>query len=266
MVLFYADVLGMKARWKTGDLNRVTAAYELFERLVDRALSATAPTGAVSGGVQSDAVALVFDTSIDAVRFGKALFCGAFESGTETSRFWLRGLITNSAVGGLELVSERPLGVSWSKIAVRHFSRELLNTVNIEQAYRGPRLLIAEDAIDASLRDALAMRVGSKFVIPLRQLEYTPVPDAGGPWWDVLYLLESPLSQQRVEARHFEVGQRMRWAASGRHHGTNDELTHVAVLAVVWAECEAIAWDVGLRAHVFERPVWHEQAASAALT
>ncbi len=266
MVLFYADVLGMKARWKTGELDRVTAAYALFERLVDRALSTTALTGSVSGGVQSDAVALVFDTAIDAVRFGNALFCSAFESGTETSRFWLRGLITSSNVGGTELVSERPLGASWPEIAVRHFSRELLSTVNIEQAYRGPRLLIAQDAIDASLRDALAMRVGSKFVIPLKQLEYTPVPDAGGPWWDVLYLLEPPLSQQRVEARHVEIGQRMRWAASRRHQGTDDELTHVAVLAVVWAECAAIAWDVGLRAGVFERPVGHEQDARVALT
>jgi hypothetical protein len=262
MVLFYADVLGMKARWKTGDLDRVTEAYELFERLVDHALSASAPNGSVSGGVQSDAVALVFDETIDAVRFGKALFCRAFGSGNDTSRFWLRGLIIKSGVDGAELVTERPLCAAWPRIAVRHFSRELLNTVNIEQAYRGPRLLIAEDAIDASLRNALAMSVGAKFVIPLKQLAYTPVPDAGGPWWDVLYLLEPPLSQQSVEARHVEMGQRMRWAASRSHHGTDDELTHVAVLAVVWAECEAIAWDVGLRAHVFERPLGHEAAMS----
>jgi hypothetical protein len=253
MVLFYADVLGMKARWRTGELERVTDAYRLFERLVDRALSRSAPVGPVSGGVQSDAVSLVFDEAIDAVRFGKALFCSAFESGTDAARFWLRGLITTSDVGGAELVNERRLCEAWPAIAVRHFSRELLNTINIEQAYRGPRLLIAEDAIDARLRDALAMPVGAKFVIPLRRLEFTPVPDVGGPWWDVLYLLNNPLTQQSVEARHLEMGQRMRWAASRSHHGTDEELTHVAVLAVVWAECEAIVWDVGLRARVFER-------------
>jgi hypothetical protein len=254
MVLFYADVLGMKARWRTGELERVTEAYRLFERLVDQALSASAPTGHVSGGVQSDAVALVFDETIDALRFSKMLFCSAFASGTEAGRLWLRGLITRSDVGGASLVSERPLCEAWPAIAVRHFSRELLDTINIEQAYRGPRLLIAEDAIDAELRDTLALPVGTKFVIPLKQLEFTPVPDVGGPWWDVLYLLNSPLTQQSVETRHLEMGQRMRWAASRIHHGTDEELTHVAVLAVVWAECEAIAWDVGLRAHVFERP------------
>lgn len=254
MVLFYADVLGMKARWKTGDVDRVTRAYQLFERLVDQALSASAPACGVSGRIQSDAVALVFDETLDAVRFGKTLFCRAFESGTEASRFWLRGLITKTHVRGPELVTERPLCAAWPAIASRRFSGELLNTINIEQAYGGARLLIAEDLIDRQLRDALAMPVGAKFIIPLKQLEHTPVPDTGGPWWDVLYLLEPPLSQPSIEARDIEISQRMRWAASRTHDGTDEELAHVAVLAVVWAECEAIVWDVGLRARIFERP------------
>jgi hypothetical protein len=251
MVLFFADVLGMKARWKTGQISTVRAAYQDFERFVEGALVASRPSGSFSGGLQSDSVALVFDEALDAVRFGMALFLLAFESGTENGRFWLRGLITPTEAGGVGLMSERPLSADSPTVAVRHFSSELLDAVNVEQAFRGPRLLIAESVIDQALKDSLAVSVGGMNVIPLKKLGYTPAPTASGPWWDVLYLLPKPLNQNAVHRRAREMGYRMRWAASGTHCGTDEELAHVAVLAVAWAECEAIAWSVGLRAGVF---------------
>ncbi|HEX4188212.1 MAG TPA: hypothetical protein VHY83_09975 [Solirubrobacteraceae bacterium] len=253
MVLFYADVLGVKARWKTGRIDLVRSAYAEFEDLIRAALSESPPDEGVVGGVQSDAAALLFDAVPDAVRVGMSVFRSAFERAAADERLWIRGLIMPVEQDHGALIAETSLGAAWPEVGVRHFSPELLNAVNVEQAFKGPRLLVDQTLVDEQLREGFRIGAGERYVVPFRELEYAPLPTVGGRWCDVLYLLPNPLQQDRLTARSIEMSQRVRWAASEAHGGSPEELAQVSALAVVWAECEAIAWSVGLRAGLFDR-------------
>lgn len=239
--MLYADVLGIKALW-TKDVAGVKHAFAGFESLVARALEARPPREPFTGGLQSDAVALVFDRTEDAVRVGIELFRSAFDEATADRRMWLRGVICPVADPPDQLVVEEPLSAQ-SSLTVRRFSDEMLEAINTEQRFKGARLLICEALVDDEVEASVAIQGRNGTAIPLRQLEHSPFPPRArrGDWWEVMYLVPDPYSLSAVEEQTTKMQRRLRWAASKGHGGSTEEFTHVAMLAAVWAECEAIA-------------------------
>jgi hypothetical protein len=259
MVLLYIDALGVKARWAKGRIAEVKEAYSCFESFVTRGVATVQP-GAVRGGVQSDAAALIFDGAADAVRAGRTMFRLAFEEASEEYRLWLRGLIVPAGEDAGQLLSDQPLG-DRPELFVRHFSDAMLQAINVEQRFKGPRLLLAGDLIDQQLQDELAIPVGEQHVVPIKELTYAPGPDIviAGPWWDVLYLVPDQLTPEAISETSQAVGRRLRWAArttgegSGEIQlGSQEELAQLSMLSVMWSESEAIAWSKVRRAGLLD--------------
>lgn len=248
MVLLYFDVLGMKARWMTG-VDEVLAVYRRLERLVADVVRRSGHTA--TGGVQSDAVALTFPDVHSAVAVGSRLFARCFSEATEQDRMWLRGVIVACEGTAADLVREAALNAGDSALTVRHFSRGLLDAVNIEQRFKGPRLLIDEQLVDQRLRDRLAIPLGDRFMVPLKHLQYSLYPESDHLFQDVLYLVPSSLDLDgaAVRRRSLEVNRRMRWSSS-RESGAPAEFAHVSALTVNWMETEAILHDIQRRARL----------------
>jgi hypothetical protein len=238
----------VKARWASGSIEAIKQTYAQLESVVRRASEAA--HGAVRGGVQSDAAALVFDSPADAVLVGRRMFRLTFDEASAESRLWLRGLIV--PIDAAEpLISELPLKDK-SDFYVRHFSDSMLAAINVEQRFKGPRLLLAEGLVEKSLQDDLAIRVGEQFVVPLKKLTYAPGPDreVAGPWWDVLYLIPDAITPESLSETDRAVGFRLRWAARTEveageevQPGSSEELSQLSMLSVMWLESEAIAWS-----------------------
>jgi hypothetical protein len=240
--LLYADVLGIKALWNTAEIDQVKRAFDRFEQMVEQALRARPPRGPVAGGLQSDAVALVFDDTSDAVRVGIELFRNAFDAATAEERMWLRGVICPVTEGPERLVVEQALQAQ-PELTVRRFSDEMLEAINTEQRFKGARLLICDALVDDAVAAAVAIQARNGTAVPLRKLEHSPLPppSSSGDWQEIMYLVPDPYSLAAVEDRTTRMQRRLRWAASRAHRGSTEEFTHVAMLAAVWAECEAIA-------------------------
>ncbi len=241
MVLLYVDILGMKARWKSGDINLVKRAFSTFDEVIWEALSA-ADEGVqkrVSGGVQSDAAALVFETANDAVLVGRALFQAAFRRGTESERFWLRGVIV--PVESPELESSVALPEPASNVKKRVFCDGLMNAINHEQSgFGGQRLLIAESLVDKELEYNCLTEVRPtgdypRSIFHLVALNHTEaVPD----FRDVLWMV--PEKIEGWDAQSERMARRLRWTAADR-----DEFRHASLTTLVFEECEAIINSIG---------------------
>jgi len=248
--LFYADVLGMKARWRTGDIEAVKTTYRAFEQMIGETLAAER-CEPITGGIQSDAAAIVFEDAIDAVRFARTLFMRTFYDARRQSRLWFRGLVCPCS-DEEELISERPLERG-PRLYARHFADDLLQAVNIEQQFRGPRVLLARSLVDSHLKNALAIHVGRRKIWPMRQLDHVSYP-AAGDWWDLLYLLPPEMTDEELSSRDAQIDRLLRWTISEKHGGSREEFEQIAVLAVVWAESFAIARHVASTARSGPRP------------
>ncbi len=236
MVLLYADALGMKARWRLG-VETIRTAYDQLEQLVSTTFIETGTDEGAEGGVQSDAVAITFPTTAAALQFGRRLFSKAFFDATETDRLWLRGVLMPCSVGGLGLAREEDIG-RLTGVRSRQFCDELLAAINVEQRFKGPRLLLAESLVTRELQDTLALRVGTQFIVPLKRLRHSTYPESS--WRDVLYLYPEDISDATMRRRSYEVGQRQRWAAAANTAGSPDEFEHLSHLALLWTQCDAI--------------------------
>jgi hypothetical protein len=245
MVLFYADVLGMKARWRRG-VPTIRAAYGHLEELVVETFVETATGGAAQGGVQSDAVAITFDIAESALIFGRHLFVKAFERSSDAQRFWLRGVIVQCSASGLDLAQESGIAGAGAGVRSRQFCDELLEAINVEQSFKGPRLLIAEALVTRGLQDHVALPLGSQFIVPLKHLKHSVYPSQS--WQDVLYLFPDTLNDETMRRRGYEVGQRQRWASEATTAGSSDEFEHISHLALVWTQCDALYRDKATRA------------------
>jgi hypothetical protein len=242
-VLLYADVLGMKARWQRG-IDDVLETYRDLERIV---VNGVRRSGHVAvGGVQSDAVALTFPSVGSAVLIGRRLFQRCFNDATATNRMWLRGLIVACETHASDLITEEVVKAGASQLSTRHFSRALLDAINIEQSFKGPRLLIADSLVDAELMHSLRIPLGHRHIVPLKHLAHSPYPRSQNVFQDVLYLVpqDLDLDGRAVERVSKQVSQRMRWASSPDFGGAPQEFEQVAALSVGWMETEAIIRNV----------------------
>jgi hypothetical protein len=101
MFLLLIDMLGVKARWALGSAE-ATAALAAFDGFVLAGLDQAGVVPA-SGGIDSDAAALVFETIDDALAAAREIFMQAFRSGDPFTdeRYWLRGVCQELCVSGV---------------------------------------------------------------------------------------------------------------------------------------------------------------------
>jgi hypothetical protein len=249
MSLLYVDVLGVKARWRLGGAALVISAYARLESMVEEALGELEeqPTG---GGIQSDALALVFESATGAVRAGRALFADAFRHSVDNpdDRIWLRGVVS-PVDAATELIAEEPFRSEGDSLAVRRFSPDLLRAINVEQSgTKGVRLLFDQELSCQALHDDLAIQVGDhRSVVPLKELTNSVYPDginaAEAGYADVLWMIPDPFSHwSEWEAEEIRLSKALR--AAGRQ---SEEFTQIAATALVFSEVAAILGSVGLR-------------------
>jgi hypothetical protein len=246
--LLYVDVLGMKARWQSADLDAVRAAYQTFEQLVGDALDALPADIYFEAGIQSDAAAIVVSDVGNAVEIGRTMFRAAMDLSSEADRFWMRGVIVRAPAGlqALEILQSGPR--NGGQLSTRHFSDELLGAVLAEQTGpRGARLLIQRTLVSASLRQRFMITLGAdQRIVPFRRLDNSVYPrGAEQDFEDVLWMLPTPYSNASWDASHRAMNNALRWA--GRAAATtrkDDEFAHAAATELVFKECDAIKFGI----------------------
>lgn len=242
MVLLYLDLLGMKGRWRSGGVPRARATYSALSNLVHSALATLPPATAVSGGLQSDAIAFVLPSPVEAIQVGRSIYRDAFllAQGPQDDRFWLRGVIVSlpDPAPGLTSTATVPGFPGVSEVT---YSDELLHAINSEQAgFKGARLLIESDLVTPVVRNAVAVPVGTERCHPCCRLRF--VQGLSG-FRDVLWMIPDVLPDWDTwDQREDRMRRLARWAA-----GTNnlEELLHVGATAIIFAECRAILQRLG---------------------
>jgi hypothetical protein len=230
--LLYVDVLGMKARYRDGGVPAARTAYEKFALRVTEGLREL-PVGApVSGGIQSDAVALQFATGADAVRVGRALFRAAFEQSTRADRMWLRGVILKDGAAGAELQHHGQLTDAPDGVFERHFTDVLLSAINAEQAgFRGQRLLIERGLVTSQLHAAFGVTAPGGRIKSASKLEFSECPPG---FQDVLWPASPDLAGWDQYYR--KMLDRYRYATQGG----DSEWLHASATYLLFAEIDSI--------------------------
>lgn len=249
MALLYVDVLGIKARWRTGGSALVTETYLLLEQMLQQALASVGESPR-AGGIQSDALGLAFDHTAEAVRVGRTLFAKAFRYSVENpdSPLWLRGVVS-PVDKAVPLVVEEPFGDDEGTLTVRRFSDDLLHAINVEQSgTKGVRLLIDKQLLVQTVIDEFAIPVGHhRYLIPLRELDNSIYPEGAGlstaGYADILWMIPEPISHwKQWEEEDWRLSKALR--AAGQQ---GEQFAQMAATALVFSEVAAILGSVGHR-------------------
>jgi hypothetical protein len=234
--LLYVDVLGMKARYRMGGVAAARETYSVFAERVSEGLAAL-PTGRrVSGGIQSDAVALQFDSTIDALHVGRALFRATFERSTNDTRTWVRGVIMKGGAPGTELQHEGPLPNAPSGVFERHFTDELLGAIAAEQVgFRGQRLLIDRRLVTPLLHDIHGVQGTHGRVASAKKLQFSACPVG---FQDVLWPVPGDLGEWSYYLR--KMVDRLRYAT----RGGDQEFLHASATHLLFAEIASIVYSI----------------------
>ncbi len=240
MALLYVDLLGMKAQWRDGGVPAARRRYGEFGDLVAQALHTLPAGAAVGGGVQSDAAALTFEKTIDAVSVGRTLFRAAFRRGDSRSRTWIRGAICpHDWPASAELEKTRQLPGAPPGVFERHFKTPLLEAINLEQAgFKGHRLLIAKSLLTPGIAAEMAVPVGGREYDIFRRLDHSDYPPALDDYVDVLWMVRS--DSEAWGTSLLRMLNLLRWSS----HGGDQELVHAAATHLVFAQADSIRFGL----------------------
>jgi hypothetical protein len=236
MPLLYVDVLGMKARYQQGGVEAARKAYGVFAGRVKEGLAVLDADTSVAGGIQSDAVALQFRTTSDAVKVGRALFRAAFEKSTKSNRMWLRGVILKAGAPGSELQHEGQLPGAPEGIFERHFADPVLSAINAEQAgFRGHRLLIESMLVTSQLHSEFGVAAPHGRINAASKLQFSVCPSG---FQDVLW----PACENLSDWPHYQrkMLDRYRYAAAGG----DSEWIHASATHLLFAELDSIVHSI----------------------
>lgn len=237
MPLLYVDLLGMKARYRSGGVRSARRGYRIFGEILAEALNELPSDRPVSGGIQSDAAALQFATAVDAVIVGRAVFRETLMWSTRNRRLWIRGVIMRGGYPGVELQSEQQLEGAPAGIFERHFNETLLRAINAEQSgFRGQRLLIEDQLVTPHLAATLQVPVGQGAILPAHRLRYSNAPDG---FHDVLWPMPEDASQWPIFYRR--LIDRLRWASDGGDF----ESLQASATHLLFAEIDSIVHALG---------------------
>lgn len=245
--LLYIDALGLKALWRDKGQQAVKLSLSRFRDRIRSALSEASPRTVIEGGVQSDAAAILFEDPVEAVRVGVQLYLSVFMKAVPDEqhrpRLWLRGVIVSSARSTADHLLANPLTrerrlPDWEQVRVLLQSTDLFKAISQEQSgFRGMRLLIEDDLVDATMTDALQLEVGQRPLYRTRRLTHSQYPARLKHSQDILWMLTD--DAQEWAARQEQMTRLLRHAARNP-----DEFVQAASTSLVFTEADAIFRDL----------------------
>lgn len=243
MVIFFTDLLGVKSLWQRGGRAAAEHSFVVFRTAVVAALRNTAVTGLVEGAIETDATTLVFESPVQAVKAGMALYNTIFDGATTeaSERWWLRGVILPlEPAEGLRL--PRALSTPLSQVHFVQYAGSLLDAIAIEKSgVKGMRLLISNDLVTPELREHFRIAVGPRFLIPFRPLDHSSYPATiATTYQDVLWMLTH--EQALWESRRQLMASRLRWSARD-----TEESVQAAATQVLFNEAQQILGSLQAR-------------------
>jgi len=239
VALVFVDVLGVKDQWPKG-AQSVQTLFRDFRAMALNCLEAGTLKQAVVGGIESDSVALVFPSTLNALLFARHLFRTAFASARKVDdrRWWLRGAITTGPPTGT-LRQEEPT-TAFPGIRSFLYSDELLNAIAVEKSgFKGMRILVENTLVTKELQNSLCVPIGKRTFIPVRKLNDSYYPIAIEQRFQD-YLWMAPDASDPRTFEHWErsknvMARRLRWSAK-----STEETTQAAATQVVFHEASAI--------------------------
>jgi hypothetical protein len=137
--LLFVDLLGARARWKSGGLDGSRLAFNQFAKLMIRSAKPDL-SDVVDGAIGTDSCALLCESPAVALRIGNRAFNRAFgiDNSRTANRLWLRGAVVPSDASELRTV--RPAFGDAKQLSIFVYSHELLDAVSVEKSgFKGMR-------------------------------------------------------------------------------------------------------------------------------
>jgi len=240
--LLFVDLLGTKARIRTGGIASVVSRIEAFQRLIEAEFQRSAPNQWMA---ESDSAVALFDDGPSAVRAGANLFRSAFDatSGSNSEPFWLRGsMVPAPMINDTRDLFREGESHDWhTKVP----SDVLIEALILEKSgLKGMRLFMAPSVLSQAERVALQRNVAwgspsvARPVYVSRVLGFaTPPQVAHLGAEDVLWMIDD---EPYFLTRDTDLRHRMRRAALDP-----EEYTQAAMTLVVFEEARSIIVGAG---------------------
>ena len=237
-------MLGARKKWQSGGAEEATKAFNHFHRMVIASVKAE-PRGVVlNGGVETDSALLVCESTISALKIARRLFLWSFKNtrNPDSPRLWLRGsLVPNE--DEIATRRESPLSKPFDCMSAFTYSKAALDAISIEKAgFKGMRLLVRAEAINAETNRLLRIPFDGYSLIPLRKLRHIGYPKIiEGELMDFLWMA------CQEESDWYDISIHM---TSRLRHSAKDqeEFSQAAATQVLFHECAAIRQSVISRA------------------
>lgn len=254
--ILFVDMLGARAHWQRGGVDASILRLNEFDRIVIRAAKPDAG-GILSGGIETDSAAFICKSADVAMRIVHRLYTHAFNADSDdpSKRMWFRGAVVPAGNG--ELRTERQASGSMAGVRIVKYAREFFEAVSIEKSgFKGMRLLVSRDIIDADLKGGMRLTWRGSFLVPFKRMKFSCYPK--GPadhLQDYLWMidsLEQPLWIDRVR----QMSVRLRSAAADP-----EEFVQAAATQVLFHEADALVRSVWSQAERRERKKAHRKTA-----
>jgi hypothetical protein len=243
-VVLFVDMLGARKRWETGGVEASRNAFAHFSRMVNAA-ARDQPAGSVlRGGIETDSAMLVCETSLAALSIARTLYRWAFRTptGPTSLRTWLRGSLVPHDVRDF-IRRQTALRAPLENVLAHTYSDAAFQAISVEKAgFKGMRLLVHKDVIDANTQSELRITLGERTLIPFRRLRHSGYPKlVDGELQDFLWMADQ--NEEVWNELSLGMTTRLRHAS----HDT-EEFAQAAATQVVFHECAAIRQTLALRA------------------
>lgn len=185
--LLFVDLLGARARWRSGGIEGSRDAFNRFTKLM---IHAARPdmTAVIDGAIETDSCALLCETPHVALRIAGRAFNRAFDMEAQRTgfRLWLRGAVVPSEAPSLR--TERAAGGSAKQLSIFVYSHELLDAVSVEKSgFKGMRLLVRDSLVTEGLKNDFALSFGHLNMHTLRRLRHSAYSSNGDGLHDYLW-------------------------------------------------------------------------------
>jgi hypothetical protein len=231
--LLFIDLLGARARWKSGGVDASRLAFNQFTQLMIRSARPDLPS-VVDGAIETDSCALLCENPAVALRIGSRAFNRAFgmDSSRTGHRLWLRGAVVPSESAALRTV--RPAFGDAKQLSIFVYSHELLDAVSVEKAgFKGMRLLVRDSLVTEALKCELALSVKGLKLYPLKRLRHSSYPSTSDGLHDYLWPAVPELDDWRE--KEIIMSRRLRDSNSD-----SEEFAQAAATQVVFHEVAAL--------------------------
>jgi hypothetical protein len=225
----FMDLLGVRARWKSGGRIEAEAAFDQFRTSVSHGIGQVDASRVKKGVIESDSAFFICDSLQTALQIGQGTYLHAFCLPAHECRMWIRGVIMPGP-DGTELVTSSHLKKTLPQVEVIKYQSQVLDVIAAEKSgFRGMRLLVGGGkGVGYNVRKRLTpLRIGDRQLRPFLKIKTPVYPEPLTDYHDFLWMAtENDKGNDDIATHMFH---RLRWAASNP-----EELAHAAVTQVVF--------------------------------